>query len=153
MINAAEALSTNYAAVQREIHAAAERAGRDPAGIRLVAVTKTVPPERVREAFRVGLRAFGENRVQEAVAKIDALQDLDCEWHMVGHLQTNKVRFVEGRFSTLHSLDSERLIETHVAVVHRQVALGIGKALDEAIGDVGAYLVAAAADPRPDQDG
>jgi pyridoxal phosphate enzyme (YggS family) len=76
-----------------------------------VAVTKTVPPERVRQAFRIGLKAFGENRVQEAVAKIDALQDLDCEWHMVGHLQTNKVRFVEGRFSTLHSLDSERLAD------------------------------------------
>ena len=112
MIDAAEALSTNYAAVQREIRAAAERAGRDPADIRLVAVTKTVSPERVREAFRIGLKAFGENRVQEAVPKIDALKDLDCEWHMVGHLQTNKVRFVEGRFSTLHSLDSERLVET-----------------------------------------
>jgi pyridoxal phosphate enzyme (YggS family) len=111
VIGAAEALSGNYAAVQREIWAAAERAGRDPAAIRLVAVTKGVPAERVRLAFSAGLRTFGENRVQEAVSKIDALADLDCEWHMVGHLQTNKVRFIEGRFTTLHSLDSEHLAE------------------------------------------
>jgi PLP dependent protein len=111
LIDTTEALAAKYAAVQRELRTAAERAGRDASAIRLVAVTKTVPPERVREAFALGLRVFGENRVQEAVAKIDALSDLDCDWHLVGHLQTNKVRFVQGRFSTLHSLDSVRLVE------------------------------------------
>lgn len=98
------------AEVRERVAAAAARAGRDAAGIRLVAICKTVPPEAARAAYAAGHREFGENRVQEALAKIDALPD-DVVWHLVGHLQTNKVNKVLGRFELIHSLDSARLAE------------------------------------------
>src|SRR2546429_862370 len=99
-------LQANLQAVRQAIAASAERASRDPSAVALVAVTKTVPVERIREAIRLGLRILGENRVQEAVPKMDEIGPANVDWHLVGHLQTNKVKFVEGRFQMVQSIDS-----------------------------------------------
>jgi hypothetical protein len=99
----------NVARVQERVVAACRRSGRRPEDVRLVAITKTVPPERIREAYAAGLRDFGENRVQEAHAKRPALADLTANWHMVGHLQTNKARPARELFHWIQSVDSLRL--------------------------------------------
>jgi len=99
-------LQANLQAVRQAIAASAERASRDPSAVALVAVTKTVPVERIREAIRLGLRILGENRVQEAVPKMDEIGPANVDWHLVGHLQTNKVKFIEGRFQMVQSIDS-----------------------------------------------
>jgi pyridoxal phosphate enzyme (YggS family) len=104
-------LAQNLARVRGTIRESAERAGRDAAAIQLIAVTKTVPPNRIREAVPLGVQAFGENRVQEALSKMDALSELPVRWHLIGHLQTNKVRFID-RFAMLQSVDSVRLVES-----------------------------------------
>lgn len=108
-------LAANYERVLRTIAEAANRAGRDPASIKLIAVTKTVPPDRIRAALDLGLRRFGENRVQEALPKITALDGSGCEWHLIGHLQTNKARFIPGRFAMVQSIDSLRIVEALAA--------------------------------------
>jgi len=82
----------------------ARRVGRNPESIRLVLVTKTVEPARILEAYQMGERDFGENRVQEWNEKKDLLPQ-DIRWHLIGHLQTNKVKLVIGRVALLHSLD------------------------------------------------
>ncbi len=87
------------------MHAAAERAGRDPDSIRLVAVSKTFPHALVREAADAGQRDFGENRVQEGLDKIDALASLGLDWHLIGHLQSNKARKAAEAFRWIHSVD------------------------------------------------
>ncbi|GAB4371830.1 MAG: YggS family pyridoxal phosphate-dependent enzyme [Acidobacteriota bacterium] len=97
-------------AVRERIARAAARAGRDPAAITLVAVTKTVTPPRIAEAIEAGQRDFGENRVQEALEKIPHLPPV--RWHMIGHLQRNKARKVVGRFELIHSVDTPRLVDT-----------------------------------------
>jgi len=102
----------NIAAVRERIGRAAQRAGRDPSEIRLVAVSKTKPAELIREAYGAGLTVFGENYAQELIAKIDAepLAGLPgIEWHMIGHLQTNKVKTLTGKTALIQSLDSMRL--------------------------------------------
>ena len=104
-------LAERLKAVQQRIHQAALRVGRRPAEIELVAVSKNVEPARIREAFAAGQRLFGENRVQELVSKARELADLPLQWHMVGHLQRNKVKDVIGRITLLHALDSLRLAE------------------------------------------
>jgi len=96
-------------AVRARIVAACERSARDPASVTLVAVTKTHPVSAIEEAMRVGQRHFGENRVQEGVAKIDALRATATTWHLLGPLQTNKIRAALGSFDILHGVDSERL--------------------------------------------
>ncbi|MEE9284727.1 MAG: YggS family pyridoxal phosphate-dependent enzyme [Dehalococcoidia bacterium] len=98
-------------AVRLRIDGACRRSGRAPEEVTLVAVTKGSPPEAIREAAAAGLRHLGENRVQEAEAKRIALADLppDIIWHMVGHLQTNKVKTALGLFDIIHSVDSLRL--------------------------------------------
>jgi hypothetical protein len=99
-------------AVRERIARAASRAGRRPEEVTLVAVSKTHPPARVREAFAAGLRDFGENRVQEAEPKVAALADLrpaGLRWHLVGHLQANKARKAAGLFDRIHSLDDGAL--------------------------------------------
>ncbi len=103
------ALSGRLAVVRERIAAAAARAGRDPAGVRIVAVTKGHPLAVAREARAAGLEDLGENRVQEALAKLDAWPDAPVRWHLVGHLQRNKVKHVVGRFALVHSVDSVRL--------------------------------------------
>jgi pyridoxal phosphate enzyme (YggS family) len=84
---------------------ACERCGREAESVRLVGVTKTVAPERVREAAASGLTVFGENYIQEAGRKIEALSDLPLDWHFIGHLQSNKAKFALGWFSLIHSVD------------------------------------------------
>jgi len=87
------------------MEAAARSCGRDPQTIALVAVSKTWPAQRVREAAAAGQRAFGENYVQEALAKMERLSDLDLEWHFVGRLQGNKAGAVAAHFDWVHSID------------------------------------------------
>jgi pyridoxal phosphate enzyme (YggS family) len=103
-------LTDNVARVQEHIAAAGLRSGRQPEEVTLMAVSKTFTPERIREAYASGLRVFGENRVQEFAGKIATLQDLrDAEWHMIGHLQTNKAAQAVEFFSHIDSMESVRL--------------------------------------------
>jgi pyridoxal phosphate enzyme (YggS family) len=105
-------IAENIAEVRQRIAAAAHRAGRDPEKIVLMAVSKTFPPERIREAYNAGLRIFGENRVQEFSGKAAALRDLhEAEWHMIGHLQSNKAAAAAEAFAAIDSLDSLKLAE------------------------------------------
>ena len=106
-----DSVGANLEAVRQTIARSAERAGRDPNQVALVAVTKTFAVERIREALAVGLRILGENRVQEALPKIDEIGPGNVEWHLIGHLQTNKVKFIEGRFRMVQSLDSVGLAQ------------------------------------------
>jgi PLP dependent protein len=100
-------IADRVAAVRERIARAAERAARSPADVTLVAVSKTHPPEAVREAFAAGVRDFGENRVQEAEPKIGGTSDLaGARWHLVGHLQSNKARRAATLFDVVQSLDS-----------------------------------------------
>ena len=103
-------IASNLAAVRGRLEQAARMAGRSPADIRLVAISKTFPPEAVREAFAAGQLDFGENRVQEGLQKIRATTELHSRWHLVGHLQTNKARKVAGPFAFVHSVDSLELL-------------------------------------------
>src|SRR6266436_517137 len=103
-------LTDNVARVQEHIAAATLRSGRKLEEVTLMAVSKTFPPEQIREAYAAGLRVFGENRVQEFTGKYAALRDLrDAEWHMIGHLQTNKASQAAELFSHIDSVDSVRL--------------------------------------------
>jgi pyridoxal phosphate enzyme (YggS family) len=105
-------ISDNIAAVRERIERAAHGAGRVSEEIALMAVSKTQPAERIREAYLAGQRLFGENRVQEFVEKADSLPDLkDAEWHMIGHLQTNKAAKTAELFRAVDSVDSLKLAE------------------------------------------
>jgi pyridoxal phosphate enzyme (YggS family) len=90
---------------------AAVRSGRPPAAIRLVAVSKTFPVDAVRAAFNAGQIDFGENRVQEGLQKIGQSTDMAVQWHLIGHLQSNKARKAAEQFATIQSLDSVELLE------------------------------------------
>ena len=103
-------LSARLAGIRARIAAAARSAGRDPASIRLVAVSKTFPIDAIREAYAAGQRDFGENRVQEALQKIEASADLEIRWHLLGHLQTNKARKAGPAFAMVQSVDSVELL-------------------------------------------
>ncbi|HTI14343.1 MAG TPA: YggS family pyridoxal phosphate-dependent enzyme [Dictyobacter sp.] len=105
-------LAANIAAVRARITAAAQKVDRDPADITLVAVSKTKPLELVQIAYNLGMRHFGENRVQEALTKIAAFHPQDISWQMIGHLQTNKSNKVVGAFDCIHSVDSLHLAQT-----------------------------------------
>ena len=105
-------ISENIAAVRERLATSARRAGRTPNDLALMAVTKTFPPERIREAYDAGLRLFGENRVQEFAAKAAAIAELrEAEWHMIGHLQTNKAGKTAELFAAVDSVDSVKLAE------------------------------------------
>jgi hypothetical protein len=108
-------LLENIKNIFRKISSAAIRSGRNPFAVELVAVTKTVPPETVRDAVSLGLRVFGENRVQEAQKKIAACRSLcgdsELKWHMIGHLQKNKAKIAVELFDLIHSLDSVGLAD------------------------------------------
>jgi pyridoxal phosphate enzyme (YggS family) len=108
-------LLDNIKEVYRKISSAAIRSGRDPFDVTLVAVTKTVDAGKIKEAVSMGLRVFGENRVQEAQRKIELCREQcpDCqvEWHMIGHLQKNKARAAVRFFNLIHSVDSIGLAE------------------------------------------
>ena len=122
-------LADRIARVQEAIAAATARSGRAANAVRLVAVTKSVPAERVAEAYTLGLREFGENRVQEAQPKIATLAALGIHpvWHLVGHLQTNKVGAALRCFAILQAVDSLRLAEA----ISRRVTGGPARVLLE----------------------
>ena len=118
-------IAASLARVRARIAAACERAGRSPDDVTLIGVTKGFPAEAAAEAHAAGLRDLGENRVQEAVAKIETLasQGVRPRWHLVGHLQRNKVQTVVGRFAILHSVDSVRLAEALSRRADEQVSI------------------------------
>jgi PLP dependent protein len=103
------ALRARLAEVRARIERAADRAGRDPASVRLVAISKTFPADDVRAAADAGQIDFGENKVQEALDKIERTADLPLRWHLVGHLQSNKAKKT-GRFDVIHSIDGVPLL-------------------------------------------
>jgi PLP dependent protein len=105
-------IAENIARLRERIETAARRAGRTPEEITLMAVSKTFPPEMIREAYGAGIRVFGENRVQEFAGKAGALRDLaEAEWHLIGHLQSNKAAKAVELFGAVDSVDSVRLAE------------------------------------------
>jgi PLP dependent protein len=96
--------------VREKISRASARAGRSEKDVRLVAVTKKVDAERIRSAFSCGIKDFGENYIQEAQRKIEGFGEGPC-WHMIGHVQTNKVKYIPGLFSYVHSVDRWEILE------------------------------------------
>jgi PLP dependent protein len=105
-------VAENVARVHERIAVATARAARPPGEITLMAVTKTFPAHRIREAYGAGLRLFGENRVQEFAGKVDGLRDLsEARWHLIGHLQTNKTSKAAELFHGVDSVDSLKLAE------------------------------------------
>jgi len=102
-------IGDNLQAVRERIARAAAAAGRDPAGVTLLAVSKTHPAVLVEEARAAGQRAFGENYVQEALEKMDALAASGIEWHLIGPLQSNKTKLVAARFDWVHSIESAKV--------------------------------------------
>ncbi len=103
-------LSERWRALQARIANACAQSGRNPAEIRIVAVSKGAPPERIQEAYALGLRDFGENYWQQAREKLNQLPH-DIRWHFIGHLQTNKVKYVVGRFALIQSVDRVSLLQ------------------------------------------
>lgn len=114
-------------AVRERIAQACERRGRDPAGVTLIAVSKTWGASAVEAAWHAGIRDFGENRVQEGVAKSEELiaRGVRPTWHLIGHLQTNKVRAAVPSFGILHAVDSERLLQAIAAVAEEPIPVFI----------------------------
>lgn len=113
-------IAARWAEVQRRVTAAAERVGRDPAGVTVIAVAKTFPADSIAEAAEAGAVHIGENRAQELRDKMAVLGDR-VQWHFVGHLQTNKVRNVAGRVALVHSVDRFGLGE---AIARRASVIG-----------------------------
>lgn len=105
------AIAENLHRVQARIQSACQVAGRDPASVRLLAVSKTFDADAVRQAHAAGQTAFGENYIQEGVDKIQALQDLGLEWHCIGPIQSNKTRLVAAHFDWVHSVDRLKTAE------------------------------------------
>lgn len=97
--------------VEKRIQEACRRAGRDRSEVTLIAVSKTKPAEVLKEAYDLGIRVFGENKVQELTEKYEVLPK-DIRWHMIGHLQTNKVKYIADKVELIHSVDSLKLAET-----------------------------------------
>ncbi len=102
-------IKDNLLSVQNRIEAACAKSGRKAEDITLLAVTKTVSADRIREIMDIGITSLGENRVQELLSKYDELPD--AKWHIIGHLQTNKVKSIIGKVKLIHSVDSLRLAE------------------------------------------
>lgn len=100
----------NYDEVQRKIEATCQKAGRENTEVQLIAVSKTKPVEMLAKLYEHGCRDFGENKVQELVEKYETLPK-DIRWHMIGHLQRNKVKYIVGKVHLIHSVDSLRLAE------------------------------------------
>ncbi len=101
----------NVQKIKERIEKACEKVGRDPREVSILAASKTRTPEEIREVFEAGIKLFGENRVQEARDKIPFLSDLPIEWHMIGHLQRNKVKYAVSLFDVVESLDSKELAD------------------------------------------
>ena len=101
----------NLAQVRKNINDSSNKIYRDPIEVTLIAVSKTKPVEMLKEAYDAGARVFGENKVQEIVDKYDQMPS-DVKWHMIGHLQRNKVKYIVDKVAMIHSVDSLRLAET-----------------------------------------
>ena len=105
-------ISDNLASVKAQIHLACQEFARLPEAVQLLAVSKTCPPQAIREAYAAGQRAFGENYIQEGVEKIQSLGDLAViEWHMIGPIQSNKTRLVAEHFHWVHSVDRLKIAQ------------------------------------------
>ncbi len=104
-------ISDNYAYIKNHIIEICKRIGRDPDEVTLIAVSKTKPVDALSEAFDAGARDFGENKVQELTEKMDFFANAHINWHMIGHLQKNKVKYIIGRVSMIHSVDSIELLQ------------------------------------------
>ncbi len=115
----------NVHEIQRRIAVAAEKAGRSPSSITLIAVTKTVGADEICQASAAGIRHFGESRVQESRAKIELLSSLQPQpiWHMVGHLQTNKAKLAADLFDLIHSVDSLKVAQAISAHASRDISV------------------------------
>jgi pyridoxal phosphate enzyme (YggS family) len=121
-VEAGDSVRDRLALVCDRIQAAMHMAGREEGGVRVVAASKSVPIERLREAIVAGVRIAGENRLQEALPKIDALKREDITWHFIGQLQRRKVRAVVGVFELIHSVDS---LELAVEIDRRAAVAGL----------------------------
>lgn len=118
-------VSENFRTVQEAISASCHKAGRDSTDVTLIAVSKTKPVSMLREAYALGCRDFGENKVQELLDKYEELPK-DIRWHMIGHLQRNKVKYIIDKVSLIHSVDSLRLAqEISSQAVKKQVDIDI----------------------------
>jgi len=115
-------IAANLQSVASRIDAAAQRAGRDPSDVRLIAVSKTFGADRVRAAWAAGQRDFGENKVQEALQKIGETADMEIRWHLIGHLQSNKAKKAAAPFACIHSVDSVDLLRKLDAAALEQEA-------------------------------
>jgi pyridoxal phosphate enzyme (YggS family) len=124
--DADDSLARRVHRVLDRLRSAAERTGRSPESVRLVAATKTVSAERIREGLQAGLSLLGENRMQEALSKGALLRDLSPRWHFIGQLQRRKVRDAIGRFELIHSVDSVELAQE---IDRRASAAGVTQAV------------------------
>lgn len=107
-------MKDNIIDIEQKIQAACDRSGRNRSEVTLIAVSKTKPEEMLQEAYELGMRNFGENKVQELVQKYDDLQDKfhgEVNWHLIGHLQRNKVKYIIDKVAFIHSVDSLRLVQ------------------------------------------
>ena len=110
LVKSRMSISENLRIVEDKIAVACKRAGRERDEVKLIAVSKTQPVEAIGEAIEYGINSFGENRVQELREKMEIIND-NLDWHLIGHLQTNKVKYVVGKVSLIHSLENVRLAE------------------------------------------
>ncbi len=126
LVSQSDILAANIAHVRSSIEEAAERSGRNATEITLVAVSKTQPLALIKQAYALGITTFGENRVQEALAKIDEFHPTEIHWHMIGHVQRNKATKVVGAFDCIHSVDSlalAQLLNRQAAHIQRRQAV------------------------------
>ena len=137
-------VAQQVARIQKEILETCAACGRDPASVRLMAVTKTVEPERVNQAIEAGVHLLGENKAQELLAKYDAYHKDQVEIHFIGHLQTNKVRQIVDKVTVIQSLDSVHL----ASEIDKQCAK-LGKVMDCLVEvNVGSELTKSGVDPE-----
>ena len=120
-------LAERFASVQNQVKLAAEKVGRDADEIKLVAVSKTHPPEILLEAIEIGANILGENKIQEAESKIEKIGRGRAEWHLIGHLQSNKARKAVKLFDWIHTLDSIELAERleRICIEEKQADLNV----------------------------
>ncbi len=111
MVSERDTIAERVRLIQAAVRRAEARAGRPAGAVRMVAVTKSVPVERIQDGIDAGLTVLGENRLQEALPKLEALASAPVRWHFIGHLQRRKVRALIGRFDLIHSVDSVELAE------------------------------------------
>lgn len=98
-------VADNLNRIRERVESVCRRAGRDPASVRILAVSKAQPIPKIRAAYEAGQKFFAENYVQEAMQKLEQLQSLPVEWHFIGRIQSNKVKFLAGKFTVIHSVD------------------------------------------------